>query len=394
MELPEGVCDAPPDLAQRQRQIQRAFLQVLSGGGYLEVKTPGFELYELLRRGFIAEETMYKFTDHRGRILALRPDFTLSVLRLAVSQLAEEVLPWKLCYTGEVYRIEQPGSGKLHEYAQVGAEILGAPGQMAEAEAIWLAAQGLRQAGCDCFRVVLGDGRVTAALLTTAGMAAAEQERARSALRRQDLVELERCLDGTATGAAVFRCLTERTAALGTARELLRQHQGESVAVLEQLETLHRVLARTGLDGQVEIDFGLIRPLPYYTGVVFDFYAEASAVSIGGGGRYDRLAQVLGRDLPAVGFAVNISEVVRITMEGSETAGKRPSYLLAHVNTPEEIEQALTALQRLNATGQKGEIDLLGGSLATISDRARAKGHDRVLLWNGDGWQEIRVSEN
>ena len=68
MELPEGVCDVPPDLAQRQRQIQRAFLQVLSGGGYLEVKTPGFELYELLRRGFIAEETMYKFTDHRGRI--------------------------------------------------------------------------------------------------------------------------------------------------------------------------------------------------------------------------------------------------------------------------------------------------------------------------------------
>ena len=59
-------CAMLPDLAQRQRQIQRAFLQVLSGGGYLEVKTPGFELYELLRRGFIAEETMYKFTDHRG----------------------------------------------------------------------------------------------------------------------------------------------------------------------------------------------------------------------------------------------------------------------------------------------------------------------------------------
>ena len=53
-----------------------------------------------------------------------------------------------------------------------------------------------------------------------------------------------------------------------------------------------------------------------------------------------------------------------------------------------------THLDVYKRQGQKGEIDLLGGSLATISDRARAKGHDRVLLWNGDGWQEIRVSEN
>lgn len=390
MELPEGTCDVLPEIAYRQRQIQQTFLEVLIGNGYLEVKTPGFELYEFLRRGFIAEETMYKFTDHRGRILALRPDFTLSVMRLAVSQLQKDTIPWKLCYTGEVYRIEQPESGKLHEYTQVGAEILGAPGQIAEAEAIWLAAQGLRQAGCDSFRVVLGDCRVTSALLKAADLTIVDQERVRCALRRQDLVELERCLNG-AIGETVFRCLTERTSVLDTAKELLSRQKDQSVAVLEQLEALHFILARTGLEGKVEIDFGLVRPMPYYTGIVFEFYAETSAVSIGGGGRYDSLSGVLAQKIPAVGFAVNVTEVARIIGKTVTKIKERPSYFLANVVTLKELKQAFVTLQRLKEQGYIGEIDLLGGNQAEIVERARAKGHNIVLLWTENRWQEIPV---
>lgn len=393
MELPEGMCDVLPDVAERQRRVQRAFQAVLSASGYREVKTPGFELYEFLRRGFIAEETMYKFTDHRGRILALRPDFTLPVLRLALSQLPEEDMPWKLCYTGEVYRIERPRSGKSHEYTQVGAEILGAPGQVAEVEAIWLAAQGLRQAGYGSFRIVMGDCRVTSALLRAAGLPTEAQEQARCALRRQDWVELEHCLNRASTGAEVFSCLTETAATIDTAKELLKGQESQSMVALEQLEALHDILVRLGLGGKIELDFGLIRPMPYYTGMVFEFYTETSAQSIGGGGRYDRMGEVLGRHIPAVGFAINVTEVARTIPDTYQDMKKRPSYLLANAITPAGVEQAFAKLNQLIKQGYTGEIDLLGQSRAAILDQARAKGYHKVLWWEESGWQEIAVSD-
>ncbi|HKM40201.1 MAG TPA: ATP phosphoribosyltransferase regulatory subunit, partial [bacterium] len=354
MELPEGVCDVLPSLAEQQREILQVFTKTLTGNGYWEVKTPSFELYESLRRGFVTEESVYKFTDYRGRILALRPDFTFSILRLGLSQLSTESLPWKLCYAGNVFRIEQPGSGKLHEITQVGAEIIGAHGRAAEAEIIWLAAKSLLQISSNKFQVTLGDGRVTAALLAAAGLDGARKHQAADALKRQDFVELDRCLADSGTGTEVFRCLTEGTKALPIAKMLLNSYQAETACLLEQLESLYQIIAKASFAEQVEIDLGLIKAMPYYSGIVFEFYAQTSAVSIGGGGRYDTLASVLGHRIPAVGFAINVTELAKATIDNQVTKGKYRSYLVATAPTPAEISRGLVFLSQLNHRGQKG----------------------------------------
>ncbi|HHV78231.1 MAG TPA: hypothetical protein GXX40_01215 [Firmicutes bacterium] len=308
MELPEGVQDLWPPVPAIQRELENRLIKLLTRAGFVEVRTPTFELYENLRRGGQSEESLYKLIDTRGRVLALRPDFTLPVMRMALSRVETGELPWKVCYAGQVFRLRPMGSGRPHEYTQVGAEIIGTTSGDADGEILRLAAEGLLAAGCRQFRIVVGDCLVTSRLLQIAQMEEGQRKAARRALLRRDMVELERCI-----GGPVLECFTVRGRQLEVARMLLgKAGPDEAVSALDRLERLVNSLNETGPGIQAEVDLGLVRDLNYYTGMVFEVYADSSAVSLGGGGRYDKLGASFGREIGAVGFALDLSELARV----------------------------------------------------------------------------------
>jgi histidyl-tRNA synthetase len=125
--------------------------------GYQFVDTPILEHTELFLRksGGDRIAQLYSFV-HRGRDVALRPEFTASVMRLYIEQLQNEPLPLRLAYSGPVFRYEKPQAGRSRQFTEFGCELIGATGPVADAEIISLALQGLRDCGLRSPHIVLG----------------------------------------------------------------------------------------------------------------------------------------------------------------------------------------------------------------------------------------------
>ena len=108
LHTPNGVNDILPDECAVKKEIESTIWSVFSSIGYKEVETPTFEYYDcyLGLSGQISQEHMFKFFDEQGRILALRPDFTTSIARMAATKVANSDKPQRYLYTGNVYRVE------------------------------------------------------------------------------------------------------------------------------------------------------------------------------------------------------------------------------------------------------------------------------------------------
>ncbi len=137
--------------------LRRRLIANASAHGYQPVETPVLEHTDLFLRksGGDRIAQLYAF-DHRGRSLALRPEFTAPAVRLYVEHLQGEPLPVRMSLTGPVFRYEKPQSGRSRQFTEFGCELIGAAGPVADAEIISLALDGLRLAGVDRPRLVLG----------------------------------------------------------------------------------------------------------------------------------------------------------------------------------------------------------------------------------------------
>src|SRR3989449_4334619 len=135
-ERPRGTNDwGPEDMAER-RLVESRFIQLAESFGFREVSTPTFESLELFtaKSGPAIVRELYAFKDQGGRDLALRPEFTASILRFYVSDLRSRPKPLKLYSTGNVFRYEEPQKGRYREFSQVNAEIIGGAALPSDAE--------------------------------------------------------------------------------------------------------------------------------------------------------------------------------------------------------------------------------------------------------------------
>ena len=157
LERLRGVDDLLPPAARRLRDTLSVLSDVAESYGYRPVDVPLLESTELFLRmsGESLAPRLYAFT-HANREICVRPEFTASVGRLYVSQLQDAPLPQRLYYAGPVMRHEKPGRGRRRQFTQLGLELIGAAGAVAEAEVILAACDGLRAVGIEGYRVVLG----------------------------------------------------------------------------------------------------------------------------------------------------------------------------------------------------------------------------------------------
>jgi ATP phosphoribosyltransferase regulatory subunit len=299
---------------------------------------------------------MYKFLDRKNSILALRPDMTTPIARVAASRLKDQPLPLRLYYIANVFQhVAQIQAGRQCEFYQAGVELLGADTPMADAETIALAVEALREVGLNGIQVSIGQVDFINGVMEETGLSAEERQAIKNALVNRDFVGLTKLL-GESKLSPEQQAFITRIPLMHGKEEVIREaltmtDNYRAKQALQNLHTIFTMLNMYGISAYVNVDLGLIRDFDYYTGMVFEVYTPGLGFPICGGGRYDNLVAQFGASVPATGFAIGVERAI--------LALQRQGYIF-----PEEAERYLVVYQ----AGFESQAVLKAGEL-------RAKGH-------------------
>ena len=286
--------------------------------GYQPYRMSKFEPYDLYARNksFLVSENILTFTDTDGRLMALKPDVTLSIIKNI--QPDPQALE-KVYYSENVYRTS-PASMGYQEIMQTGLECVGALDLPAMGEVLALAAESL---GLLSGEYLLDLGHVG----LVSGLLAGQAE---DGVRASLLAELGKknapAIRALCAQAGLAHDLAEKLCGLsrlyGPPAEVLPQLEPlatgpEARRALEELEGLCRILDGLGLLERVRLDFSIVNDMSYYNGLIFRGYLPGLASGVLAGGRYDNLLRRMGKAGQAIGFAVYLDQLERLE-EGSE----------------------------------------------------------------------------
>ena len=298
--------------ARLRRTIEDAAMSVFEGWSYEEVITPSVDYYDLFEQGMGQAEAQrgFRFTDSDGRLLALRPDVTSSVARVAATLLADRPRPLRFCYAAPVFR-QQPQSHAewRRENTQLGCELIGAGGKQADLEVLRLAAEILTRLNLQSsYCITINNVEFFNGIAAELNLDTPAREQLRRLIDTREAAELERFLKDP--GLAQLTRLTGKRDVLEAARRLINNQR--SASALQSLEDLWTEIESLGLQDSFEIDLGDVPSLDYYTGLSLKIFVHGAGASVGRGGRYDGLTGNFGRAEPAVGFVLNLDALTEV----------------------------------------------------------------------------------
>ena len=357
-----GLRDLLPEEAEAMRAVQEAVLGEMRRWGYRFVVTPTLESLEVFARGLGPEQLqrLFKLTDSDGGLLAVVGERTIPVARLAAGQLRATPLPLRLCYSGPVLSNDGGRFASRRESQQVGAELIGAGGPVADAEVIALAVRCLDAAGLRGYQVDVGHSEFFLGLLDGLRLGPEVKSRIKAALAARDLVQLEQVLAATPLRSAEHELLLRFPALRGgpelldAAGDLVRNRRSEKA--LAELRRVFELLGAHGLGAAVNIDLGAIRDFDYYTGVIFEGFGPELGRPLAQGGRYDSLLGRFGRPAPSTGFVLHL-DLVGEVLAHSEQAPALPRLDAAVAWSAPGLPAALRMGSSLRLFGMRAVVD-------------------------------------
>ncbi len=304
----------PAEFAIRSH-ITTCWRQVATRYGFEEYDGPPLEPLDLYteKSGDEIVHQLYNFEDKGGRAVALRPEMTPTLARMAGARAAGLRKPVRWFSVPQLFRYERTQRGRLREHFQWNVDILGEEDITADAEVLAVALDALRSLGLGAADIVarFNDRRLLEKLVLGAGVPAASLMKAYGAIDKLTREAPERIREklikdagvDDATADAVMRVFTHRTL------DGMHAAYGDDAGIREEIERLRAYethLAALGFEGFVQFDPAIVRGLAYYTGTVFEIFDRAGELrAVCGGGRYDGLTgSVSGANLPAVGFGM------------------------------------------------------------------------------------------
>ncbi len=293
---------------KREERVLFGLRALYQRHGYRQYKMGKFEEYDLYARNkdFLVSDGIITFTDTDGRLMALKPDVTLSIIK-NTKDVEDQVQ--KVCYSENVYRISG-STRQFKELMQTGLECIGDVDLYSLCEVIALAAESLDLIDADNV-LELSHMGVVSALVNTLDLDPDERAAALQCIGEKNIDGLKKLCPGKDV-AGVEKLISAHGAPKAVI-EALRPFcgQGLAKAALDELETVTRLLNRHN----VQLDFSIVNDMNYYNGIVFQGYIHGIPTGVLSGGQYDRLMQRMGRESRAVGFAIYMDLLERLDKE-------------------------------------------------------------------------------
>jgi len=311
--LPDHIADVLPSEARHIEELRRLYLDTARSYGYELVMPPLLEHLESLLSGTgrALDLQTFKLVDQlSGRTLGLRADTTPQVARID-AHLLNRVGITRLCYCGPVLHTRPNRPFATREPLQFGAEIYGHVGIEADLEVLHLGLDSLKAVGLHQFSVDLSDARIVPALLAGVRLSSQERDALHSALAAKDASAVQTLAKDLP--ANLREALVTLVGMYGDA-EVLNQAENAFAAwpvVLQALAEMRQIAAHLRNE-VITFDLAELRGYAYYSGVRFAIYVQGASDALVRGGRYDEVGAVFGRKRPAVGFSLDLKELVSV----------------------------------------------------------------------------------
>ena len=284
---------------------------LFEGAGYTAYKVRKFEEYSLYleNRSFLSDDHIITMSDQNGRLLALKPDITLSIVKNSKARLGNTE---KLYYRESVYRFDKH-SHEYQEISQVGVELIGDVGVVEETEMLILALNSLKCLGGK-YKLSLSHMGFLSLVLDDLGLSIRAKEEVTQQIGAKNAHDLRKMLLESnvdeARANALIQLIQENAGEKQKVLALALASTPEAKAAITSLFALVDTLSLLGYGEEVSVDFSCVSQMEYYTGIVFKGYAEGLSKAVLSGGRYDKLAQKFTPSIGAIGFAVYLGELL------------------------------------------------------------------------------------
>lgn len=328
--------------------------------GYSRYRMSKFEEYEfyLHNKDFLISDSVITFTDTNGRLMALKPDVTLSIVKNS-----RDIPGYvqRLYYAENVYRVSK-GANCFRELMQVGLECIGDIDDYCVMEVVQLAAKSLRSIS-DNSVLNLSSLDVISELLE--GVSEEDRKAVFACIGEKNVHELKRLCRAMGMDAARMALLEKLILSFGTPAQVLPglvAQLGQTPA-LDRLMSILQDFEGSDLEDMLRIDFSVMGNENYYNGIVFRGFIDGVPSAVLSGGQYDRLMRKLGRKSGAIGFAVYLDSLERLFEPES---GYDADILLLY-DEDADLKGLRQAVARLNAQGK------CVAAMHGVSDKIRCK---------------------
>lgn len=287
--------------------------------GYKQYKMRKFEEYDLYVRNkdFLISDSVITFTDTNGKLMALKPDVTLSIVKNTKDS---DGSVQKVYYDENVYRVSK-GTHSYKEIKQAGLECIGDVDTYCVCEVLSLAVKSLMTISESCV-VDVSDLAILFALYDYIGLSYETRKRMTSLISDKNTHEMKRLCEDMSVSEESTALLEELISYNGTPDEILPRLKAMAERIGAQAEFSEFESVVSSLDEELQsklrIDFSVVSDINYYNGIVFKGFIDKIPDSVLSGGRYDSLMQSMSRKSKAIGFAVYIDMLERFNIKESE----------------------------------------------------------------------------
>ncbi len=384
IQAPRGTYDVLPEAAAERDRLEQTATKILERAGYGRIETPTFEATQLFSRTVgeatdVVQKEMYSLQDGSGDSLTLRPEGTAPTVRAYLEHGMHKLpQPVKLWYLSSFFRYERPQAGRFRQFWQIGAEAIGSADPAVDAELIILLGELLEAIGAREVNLVLAtlgqpESRAAYREELQAYLRANEDQLSREVVERIDLNPL-RAFDAKHEP-------TQRV--MAKAPRLIDRLPQED---LDHFAEVQDLLQAAGLS--YTVDTTLVRGLDYYTRTLFEFQSgalEAAQNTLGGGGRYDGLAQAIGGPpTPGMGWAAGVE---RMLMASNQPVPVDPLVDLYVAYEPGHKAAAFKLASDARQAGHGTRLELAGRSLKGQLKQASRSGARYVAIFGDEGVQ-------
>lgn len=372
-----GTHDLLPDSYNQHHRVISTAEQTALLYGFARMDTPIFEFSEVFHRAvgdtsdIVTKET-YSFTDRGGESITLRPEFTAAIVRSFISNGLQQSLPFKCFYAGPAFRYERPQKGRLRQFHQIGAELLGAAEPFADVELIALGMHTLAALGLQDSVTLeinsLGDtesrNNYRDALVKYLSHHASKlSEESKTRLHKNPLRILDSKNEGDRAIVALAPTLHDYF------NETSKTHFAAVKAGLDALGIAYKVSEK------------LVRGLDYYSHTVFEITTDKLGAqgTVLAGGRYDGLVKLMGgQDIPGIGFAAGVERLVALC-EGRAAVLASPVAAIIPMSEAAEME-AWKLAQFLRSNSIRCEIAYKGNAKKRFERADKAGAAFAIIL--------------